>query len=135
MINSLISYCSFPFFHTLNLQILICLEYSKLFSLENLHTFNKEIIYNNSQGQKTIYLNTEKYKFLIIIGKDNNWNYLSPGVIPVLDLNLLPQSFAIGSSISGEANDHIYLELYRDRITVKATRSYYDKIFALIGYF
>ncbi|WP_394290222.1 hypothetical protein, partial [Fusobacterium necrophorum] len=103
--------------------------------LENLHTFNKEIIYNNSQGQKTIYLNTEKYKFLIIIGKDNNWNYLSPGVIPVLDLNLLPQSFAIGSSISGEANDHIYLELYRDRITVKATRSYYDKIFALIGYF
>lgn len=102
--------------------------------LNNLQSFKAEIIYNNfNTGKESIAFDVKKYKFLVAIGKDYNWNYYSTGIIPILDK--FPYDLALGSSISGSENDHFVIRLEENKISVTATRSYHKQIFTLIAYY
>lgn len=102
--------------------------------LNNLQSFKAEIIYNNfNTGKESIAFDVKKYKFLVVIGKDYNWNYYSTGIIPVLDK--FPYDLALGSAISGAENDHFVVRIEENKISVTKTRSYHKQIFTLIAYY
>lgn len=102
--------------------------------MNNLQSFKAEIIYNNfNTGKESISFNVKKYKFLVAIGKDYNWNYCSTGIIPVLEK--FPYDLALGSAISGAENDHFVIRLEENKISVIKTRSYHKQIFTLIAYY
>lgn len=108
--------------------------YENLNRLNNLQTFKAEIIYNNfNAGKESISFNVKKYKFLVAIGKEHNWNYYSTGIIPILDK--FPYNLALGSAISGAENDHFVVHIEENKISVTATRSYHKQIFTLIAYY
>lgn len=108
--------------------------YENLNRLNNLQSFKAEIIYNNfNTGKESIAFDVKKYKFLVAIGKDYNWNYYSTGIIPILDK--FPYDLALGSSISGSENDHFVIRLEENKISVIKTRSYHKQIFTLIAYY
>lgn len=103
--------------------------------LNNLQSFKAEIVYCNfGTGKESIAFDVKKYKFLVALGKDYNWNYSSTGIIPVLD-GELPYHLALGSSISGAENDHFVIYLEENKISVTETRSYYKQLFVVIGYY
>lgn len=102
--------------------------------LNNLQGFKAEIIYNDfDAGKESISFDVKKYKFLVAVGKEYNWNYYSTGIVPILDN--FPYNLALGSSISGSENDHFVVRVEEKKISVTATRSYHKKIFTLIAYY